>query len=216
MTCPLEKIGIDMNVMMADINDENHTLSEMAAMDVTRFRRLKQLSLYTTPTYFAQHLITLASSTKTMCWPQLTSLDLDADIDDRQTLKLKNATTLTDATLDAIVTYLPNITELGFKYSKHLTAKGVHRLVHGCDALTVVALKGCRIKVTPFLVALGNDYVERMQDYSMGYDHLYYLHTLDQQALDRMRRLDLHALDDEQVMTDGDDDSVQDTVSDVM
>ncbi|CAO3601121.1 unnamed protein product [Absidia cylindrospora] len=214
--CPLERITVE----MSDMIDLQHTSADAVALDLTRFDRLTELCLFSPPLHFTRRLITVASSN--VVWPHLTSLELDGDLHDShivpfikthrnlQVLGFKNATSITDATLDAIATYLPTtITDLTCKYSRKLTGPGVHRLVRRCSSsLACVGLKGCRIKATPFLDALGDDYVKRMENYSENYDHVSYLHTLDQHALDNLRQLDplTTTMDD-----NNDDDSDYDT-----
>ncbi|CAO3601120.1 unnamed protein product [Absidia cylindrospora] len=200
-TCPLQDIYVELDGMH-DISDEDqHTAADKTALDLTRCHQLKRLSLSKAPTYFARRLLTLSSSSSSV-WPQLVTLVLHADVDDShviplikthpniKTLEFKKATALTDATLDAIATYLPTtITKLGFKYSRNLTARGIYQLVRRCSPrLTLVGIKGCQIKPTLFADVLGNDYPKRMENYSTLPYYCAYLHTLDQHVLDNIRR----------------------------
>ncbi|ORZ07158.1 hypothetical protein BCR42DRAFT_456142 [Absidia repens] len=210
-SCPfLHDIYVELDAMdgINDDDDNNEDTANAAALDLTRCHRLRRLSLTKVPTYFARHLLTLAAapapaSTTGPVWPQLVTLALHADVDDShvipfiqthpilKTLELKQATTLTDATLDAIATGLPEITKVGFKYSCNLTDHGIHRLVRRCPpSLMLVGIKGCRIKPTLFANILGKDYSYRMKTYSTHYSFLTYLHTLDPLVLNNIRQLD--------------------------
>ncbi|CAO3601118.1 unnamed protein product [Absidia cylindrospora] len=152
--CPLTHLILELDAM--DGIEDDHALAEKAALDVTQLRTLKQVSLYNAPNHFAQQLMTLASSPDVL--PQMTCLELDGDFNDQQiiafikahpgltVMQLKHASGLTNATLEAIPTYLPKVTTLSFKYSKKLTAYGVYRLVNRCTTMTLLGLKGCRIK----------------------------------------------------------------------
>ncbi|ORZ05648.1 hypothetical protein BCR42DRAFT_473978 [Absidia repens] len=91
-------------------------------------------------------------------WPELTSLYLGTchNVTDSMAIALLQAqpklthvglveSQITDKTLDAIATYLPEVVEINVKWNDGITPDGIHRLVKTCRKLEAVGCDSCEI-----------------------------------------------------------------------
>ncbi|ORZ05596.1 hypothetical protein BCR42DRAFT_427947 [Absidia repens] len=91
-------------------------------------------------------------------WPELTYLNLSPchDVTDSMVIALLQAqpkltqvglcdSRITDKTLDAIATYLPEVVKVDVMLSPDITADGLRRLVKTCRKLTIVYFYSCEI-----------------------------------------------------------------------
>ncbi|CAO3588399.1 unnamed protein product [Absidia cylindrospora] len=173
-------------------------LANETTIDLTGLDRLTTLKLYGNPAGVFHRAVTTSMANGTCCWPRLTSIYMDEcfDILDDDLISLlrlvPGLTHLTlkdgdfsDAVLDAIGPYNPNLIELDVSYNDQVTAKGIRRLVQRCLQLEWVTVSYCHIILDEAIhfdcyrpvASFGNTTRQHM-----GLDHL------DKDALTVLRR----------------------------
>ncbi|CAO3601020.1 unnamed protein product [Absidia cylindrospora] len=129
--------------------------AHVAALNTSALTNLTSLCIQDYPSDYTSFIIAAAAAD---VWPLLTHVCLDAchAMNDKMAitfiqqhphlthLELGNSQ-MTDKTLDAIVTYLPNIVEVGVEENTGITPDGLRRLVKQCRQLKQVACCGCSI-----------------------------------------------------------------------
>ncbi|CAO3588401.1 unnamed protein product [Absidia cylindrospora] len=167
--------------------------NDATTIDLTGLDALTKLHIHGPP-FGIFHLAVLAHS---CCWPRLTSIYMDEcfDILDDDLIPLlrlvPGLTHLTlkdgefsDAVLDAIATYNPNLVELDISYNDQFTAQGIRDLVRRCHQLAWMTLSYCHIILDEISDDRCSGSVVTFDNTYMALDHL------DKHALDLIRRGD--------------------------
>ncbi|CAO3588405.1 unnamed protein product [Absidia cylindrospora] len=166
-------------------------MDDDATIDLTGLHALTKLHIHGPP-FGIFHLAVIPGD---CCWPRLTSIYMDEcfDILDDDLIPLlrlvPGLTHLTlkdgefsDAVLDAIATYNPNLVELDISYNDQFTAQGIRGLVRRCHQLVLVTLSYCHIILDEISDDRCSGSVVTFDNTYMALDHL------DKYALDLLRR----------------------------
>ncbi|ORZ07142.1 hypothetical protein BCR42DRAFT_456131 [Absidia repens] len=164
-SCPLEILKITFSVLHLDSRTGTGNEYFNAAFVLGGFHRLRHLSIFDAGHHFIQHLIHIHANNKNdgIVWPDLVDLYLNNcnAIDDRSMITFVQShphlqclglseNTFSDAVLDAMATFLPEMRLLDLRASEHITHRGIRRLVQQCPSLTFIALHECGMTTHEF------------------------------------------------------------------
>ncbi|ORZ05650.1 hypothetical protein BCR42DRAFT_428076 [Absidia repens] len=142
---------------------ESRDPAQQAVPNLMRLHHLTSLKIYCNRRDYYPFINALFADLPSMVpWPELTSLYLGAfTVMDTVAIALLQAqpkltrvglvdSQITDKTLDAIATYLPEVVELEFMGSKGITPDGLRRLLKTCRKLESVGCNNCEIYPSDF------------------------------------------------------------------
>lgn len=203
-TCPvltsLTISGCDLEGM------DDPATAEATLMAMADLHHLTRLILREDP-HDVGRCLSATTTTHNPAWPHLQDIWLHdcPNITDTQTIafikthpNLLSLTLigghLTDATLDAITTHLPQIQSIGLIFNVEITERGVRRLAQRCRELKEIRLFGCGILGDDFPEA-GEHCWETEDDSERDDDGFLFLEYLDEQAINTIQLL--HDEDDD-------------------
>ncbi|ORZ05248.1 hypothetical protein BCR42DRAFT_456933 [Absidia repens] len=195
--------------------DDNIPWTYQTVLDLSQFAHLTSFSINALAEFMYDLITTIAVME---AWPHLTHLELtcvnttarDDDEDDDLLIpfiqthrQLRHVYLqgfkLTNATLEAMATYLPDLTYLGLRFISLVTVRGVRRLVRDAWCLERMDLPYCSIYYYEFPEAV---YIPDDDNDNENVSHL------DQEGMDQIRRIGPQGICDDD--NDDDDDADDD------
>ncbi|CAO3595644.1 unnamed protein product [Absidia cylindrospora] len=208
---PFVKAGRQLEKVTLHNRSENKIWNYQTVLDLAQLP-LKSLWFDHAPEV-AHDILTSATHT----WPHLTDLRLEdmCEVgDDRRLISFIKAhplvteltldnCVLTNATLDAIATYMTSVTYVSLCKNKNISVQGVRRLVRNCFYLKRVELKDCHMKSYQFPEACfkdtvdDDDIIDDNDDSDDNDDNDNDVTHLDQDAIDKIQLIGPQCICDE-------------------
>ncbi|CAO3588404.1 unnamed protein product [Absidia cylindrospora] len=190
--CPLLQHNTFVNHFSdSPLQDLVLTIGDHDELDLSALVHLTQLTIHGHPTGILQRAVAAAEN-GVSCWPRLTSISMGEcfnmmDDDLLPLLRLVPGVThitlkngnFSDAVLNAIARYNPNLIELDISYNNQFTTQGIHRLVKRC-----LCLKWLTLITTLEEINHHHQHCSSSDNTRMA------LHHLDSRALDILRHGD--------------------------